>query len=668
MFFVWVLIETTLQVRDRSAGLHIAQSERPLTQLRNSRRWARFTGMDEPQSSNSESAHKDTLVAASAYYFADFCFSPETNELKKGGEAVALKLQPARLLSILLRHAPNMVLRTTIYDELWDAGTTVEFDQNLNACIRQLRSALGDSATSPEFIETLPKRGYRFIAPIKSGRAPTKIQLISGGALFVAAMIGVFAFFSSANAPEGASPRLYVAPIEFVDAAPGLQPSLFQYGLRLGVIDQLTRHGGSDLLTVNGETLWADEQLLQLTQATDYRLAISVYEDGGAYHAEAKLLKEGGDAPSSERAFPIQTTDSGGLSDASRAIAQWAVSSLGSSLSVDHTETRNADPKYFDAIIKAKRARQLGDHASLRESLEWGEKALAIDPASTQAKGVIAIALVKLAGSGEFPSDETYARAIKYADEIRSTRGPTAESELVRGFIALYHEWNLPKAENAFNLALELAPGNVLVHSWRAGFLAAIGEVKKAAAEADMAVQLDPLSMAIVSDRCWYLSAARRFEEAVDACAWAIELAPDQSWSSIGLAVALEKLGRDEEALNVLAPMVAILRARGQAGNSGASPPTAAQEEAPADLRAAQCALADLLAPRNARGDFPSFDLAAFHAQCGRMEEAAKLLKNALQHGESGALFYTIDPRFDSFRASPQADEIDMTISIRQSV
>jgi DNA-binding winged helix-turn-helix (wHTH) protein/TolB-like protein len=105
--------------------------------------------------------------------FGLFEFDPETGALNREGSPVRLQPQPARVLAMLARHAGDIVSRDALRQEIWSDGTFVDFERGLNFCVAQIRSALGDSADSPRFIETVPKRGYRFIAPIhQSAPAP----------------------------------------------------------------------------------------------------------------------------------------------------------------------------------------------------------------------------------------------------------------------------------------------------------------------------------------------------------------------------------------------------------------------------------------------------------------------------------------------------------------
>lgn len=100
--------------------------------------------------------------------FGLFEFDAATGELRREGTLVRLQPQPAAVLALLVAHAGDIVTRESIRDAVWGDDTFVDFDRGLNFCIAQIRAALGDTADSPRFIRTLPKRGYQFIAPVQS--------------------------------------------------------------------------------------------------------------------------------------------------------------------------------------------------------------------------------------------------------------------------------------------------------------------------------------------------------------------------------------------------------------------------------------------------------------------------------------------------------------------
>lgn len=98
--------------------------------------------------------------------FGTYDFLPSTGELRRDGRVIKLQAQPARVLAALVERSGQVVGRETLQREIWGESTHVDFERGLNFCIAQVRSALGDSADHPRFVETVPRQGYRFIAPI----------------------------------------------------------------------------------------------------------------------------------------------------------------------------------------------------------------------------------------------------------------------------------------------------------------------------------------------------------------------------------------------------------------------------------------------------------------------------------------------------------------------
>src|SRR5262249_47231335 len=115
--------------------------------------------------------------------FGAFELHLSSGELRRHGDLVKLPPQPFKVLETLVRRGGDVVTRGEIREQVWRSDTFVDFDQGLNFCIRQIREALGDSAESPQYIETLPRRGYRFLAPVGSAdterpESPTRLIVL----------------------------------------------------------------------------------------------------------------------------------------------------------------------------------------------------------------------------------------------------------------------------------------------------------------------------------------------------------------------------------------------------------------------------------------------------------------------------------------------------------
>jgi DNA-binding winged helix-turn-helix (wHTH) protein/TolB-like protein len=163
---------------------------------------------------------------ASVIRFGEFEFDRVSGELRRGGAQVRLEPQPALVLAVLIEHAGDVVTRADLQQRVWGGDTFVDFEHGLNYCIAQIRTALGDSAAAPRFVETLPRRGYRFVAtPTDSLATPSRTGLQSRGpgrrpALIAAVAVALIAAAAWAlvagrhPAASGASVRLAVVPFD----------------------------------------------------------------------------------------------------------------------------------------------------------------------------------------------------------------------------------------------------------------------------------------------------------------------------------------------------------------------------------------------------------------------------------------------------------------------
>ena len=113
--------------------------------------------------------------------FGDFEFEPSTRELRGPNGTARLQPQPARLLELLLENSGVVVSREKVRRRLWADEVHVEFDQGMNTCVKRIRSALNDSAEAPRYVETLPRLGYRFLAPVGEAGPTDGLWNLRGG-------------------------------------------------------------------------------------------------------------------------------------------------------------------------------------------------------------------------------------------------------------------------------------------------------------------------------------------------------------------------------------------------------------------------------------------------------------------------------------------------------
>ena len=189
--------------------------------------------------------------------FGIFEFHLSTQELYREGIPVRLQAQPAQVLGLLLKHAGEVVTRESLRQAIWGSETFVDFDRGLNFCVAQIRSALGDSAESPRFVRTYPKRGYQFIAPVATieqaespeahaKSAPTRRTARLQLAIAVSFLVGVglLMFWGfrawSAHPDRAISPAVRVAVARFDNQTGNADFDGFADGLSDSVVADLT--------------------------------------------------------------------------------------------------------------------------------------------------------------------------------------------------------------------------------------------------------------------------------------------------------------------------------------------------------------------------------------------------------------------------------------------
>ena len=227
--------------------------------------------------------------------FGVFEFSPESGELLREGVRVRLQPQPAKVLALLVARAGALVTRDQLQHEVWGSGTHVDFERGLNFCVAQIRTALGDSADSPRYLETVPKQGYRFIAPVTGEgtelvRAPRRV-----GRYVAAALILGFLGLAISRAIAG-PPTVVVIPFYNETGRPAFDA--VAAGLGDGVVARLAAPERRRQLSAIGNApvlrnpfARQDVQEISRKLGAEYLIVGQLKTDGASHRLIAHLIR-----------------------------------------------------------------------------------------------------------------------------------------------------------------------------------------------------------------------------------------------------------------------------------------------------------------------------------------------------------------------------------------
>lgn len=246
------------------------------------------------------------MIVGDCIRFGLFELDPATGDLRREGRPVRLQPQPARVLALLASRPGEVVTREELRQEIWNDGTFVDFERGLNFCISQIRTALNDSADSPRFIETLPRRGYRFIAPV----APRAVSPPSVPAICVpprripkwrvaAAGLGIVAIVLIALlAASGRDSRIRVAVVPFDNETGDSRYGNLGQGIADATVARLAAPGRVERLAVVGNSAalrqprsFRDLKAIGQEAAVEYVVLAQVKRDASRVRLIAHLIR-----------------------------------------------------------------------------------------------------------------------------------------------------------------------------------------------------------------------------------------------------------------------------------------------------------------------------------------------------------------------------------------
>jgi len=557
-----------------------------------------------------------------------FEIDTDAGEVRKAGGRIKLQSQPFKVLALLASRAGEVLTRQEIEQQIWGDQTHVDFELGLNYCIKQIRTALEDDAGKPRYVETLPRRGYRFIAAVE-GHQRTRLAQSRQRPMLAVLPFG--------NLTGDAGQEYFADGLteELISQLGKLNPqqlgviaftSAKQYKDTAKGIDQIGRELNVDFILEGSVRRTRDR----------VRIAAQLIQVSDQTHLWAEAYNR-----TLDDIITIQT-------DVGERVANSLALELipGHQAAMTRASTRNS--MAYDAYLRGRYYWNKRTEADFWKALKYFETAIEQDPHYAPAYVGLADVYNIIAFYSGLPpieASEKSRAAVRKAVEIDS-RLPEVYTAVA--YARLLYEWDFSGAEEAFRHALELNPNQVTGHYWYALFLAAMERPDEALAHIQSAMQLDPLSLVINCHKGWVLYFARRYDDAILQLLNTIEMDQNFLLSRYFLGVVYLRTGRFADGIVQFekAKETSNNHPGPQAGLSAALALSGKKSEARKILGSLE-KLAD-------RRYVAPYFIALVHLALGDVEEVFDWLEKAFKEHSAYLSNIKADPALDPIRSDPR--------------
>jgi DNA-binding winged helix-turn-helix (wHTH) protein/TolB-like protein len=603
-----------------------------------------------------------------------FEFDSRTGELRREGQIVKLSPQPARVLALLLERPGEVVLRDELRTHLWGGDTFVDFERGLNFCILQVRAALGDSADSPRFVQTVPRRGYRFIAPVSPDVSPQALTealeappanlplvgdeagtprrwhwAMAVGAIVILAPV-VWLVFTDARPtpPPPTASRIRIAVLPYVNLTGNNDADYLADGFTDALISALGRVSPSRLSVIARTSAMTYRETKKTIPEIGRELQVTHVVEG-TVQAGPDGLRVNTNLVAVADNSPTQTWSDEYTRDSATAIRLARDTAL---RLLPESNAPNLPPPTqhrgaWDAYLKARHLMNRGGAQDVRAAIAELETAVTLDAGFAGGWAQLADAQHLLVMSGAAAPREAYPIASTAAMRALERDESLADAHVARGLVQLWYEWNPVEASRSFERALALNGSHATAHHDYAWASLAMGRDEEAIAHITAARDLDPLSTRANTDIGWLYLQLRRPAEATAACQHALAIEPGALEPQACLERAYLQRGMPDAAVKAAHT---IMRDEGTegTGSAGQKPPaTAIMQEI------WQRRLERLRTAATTRWISP-YTLAVHELLLGQQDQAIAHLEEAVTARVGMLVFLRRDSAMDPIRTHPR--------------
>jgi TolB-like protein/Tfp pilus assembly protein PilF len=578
------------------------------------------------------------------------------------------------------------VTREELRQELWSDDTFVDFERNLNSAIKRLRAALGDSAESPRFIETLPRRGYRFLPPVEripassispghdpeppdvssspvstdlsavdagpagTGRRHTRKRLVRW---LVAAATLTLTAAGLAHVAWRDRPPVYrsIAVLPFVlPGADSGEDEYLAFGMSEALTTELSKLGALRVISQTSSMQYknASRVLPRIAEELGVDLVIegSVRREGNRIRITVQLIEAATDshlwAESYQREIGSVLTV---VDDVARAVAEQIHIRVAPPDAAGTRAFRPVDSAVAEAYLKGRYHLGRGTEADALRAVSYFERALALDPAHALSHCGLADYYTV---TDTLSPEVAIGKARFHAGQALELDEALPDAHTSLAFLHFYYDWNWAEAEREFRRAIDLDPGHVRAQRWYGLFLSAMGRHAEALVRVQTALAADPVAIVNHDAAGTLRFNARQFAEAAaigrsihELNAFDARGYEHMAAGSFQLRQHAEALAYVEQGLEVAGSGVALELIRilslGRLGRIAHAERALDNLE----LKAQQQYVSPVL-------------LGLDHAYLGRQERALDYLERAHTERDAYLVFLNVSPWFDPLRARPR--------------
>lgn len=565
---------------------------------------------------------------AGGIQFADFELDEASYELRRRGRRVRLERLPMELLLLLASRPAQLVTREEIVAKLWGKGVFLDIENGINTAVRKLRHALHDDSKEPKYIQTVPAKGYRFIADIRAPQSERTRRV----------MLAVLPFDNYTGDP---AQDYFVDGLteETICTLGALNPA------RLGVIAR------TSAMMYKGTRKSIKDIGRELN--VDYILESSVRRDDNRLRISAQLIRV--DDQTHIWAENFERPAHGILAvqdELGRAIADQVRIQVSSVHGGDLTRRHSSNADAYDIYLRGRHFWNQRTAPAIRRAIDCFRQALELDSQYALAQAGLADAYAMLPITSDVRTEECLEPGLAAARAAIASDDSCAEAHTAIAMCKFWMEWDWAGGEAEAQHAIRLRPNYALAHLARGHILSNAGQHAAAEEEIKKAAELDPVSSHMRAIRGQLLFQAGRFDDAMSEVRKALVLNPEAWIANIVLGKLHIQSGRLDDAQSCLQRAFDL-----SGGNTEALSLRGyayANSDNPQQAHEVLTTLQDLRRCRYV----PPYNIAMVYAGLGDLSSAVEWLQRGFDEHDARMVFLASDPKWEPLRGDPRVERL----------